>query len=71
MHRSSRAIATAAVVAALGGLAAVALGAQPGRTATTRAKPLAPVVVTRTVTDVHTVTRVKRDLPPVQGGSGR
>ena len=70
MQRSSRAIATAAVVAALGGLAAIALGAQ-ARPAVTTVRALPPLVVTRTVTDVHTVTRVRRDLPPLQGGSGR
>ncbi len=70
MQRSSRAFATAAVVAGLGGLAAVALGSQPARRGVTTVRPLPPRVVTRTVTDVHTVTRVRRDLPPLPGEHG-
>jgi len=66
MQRStSRALASAAVVAGLGGLAAIALGSQPGRRRAT-ATTLTPRVVVRTQTDVHTITRVKRDLPPLQ-----
>jgi hypothetical protein len=70
VQRSSRAFATAAVVAGLGGLAAVALGAQPARRGATTVRALPPLVVTRTVTDVHTVTRVRRDLPPLTNGQG-
>lgn len=62
MQRSSRAVASAAVVAGLGGLAAIALGSQPGRR---RVVTVTPRVVVRTQTDVHTITRVKRDLPPL------
>jgi hypothetical protein len=67
VQRSSRAVATAAVVAGLGGLAAIALGSQPGprRTATTR--PLPPLRVVRTQVEVNTITRIKRDLPPAPG----
>lgn len=66
MQRSSRAVATAAVVAGLGGLAAIALGSQPGRTRTATTRPLPPLRVVRTQVEVHTITRVKRDLPPAQ-----
>jgi len=67
MQRStSRALASAAVVAGLGGLAAIALGSQPGRRRATAATTLTPRIVVRTQTDVHTITRVKRDLPPLQ-----
>jgi len=70
VQRSSKAIATTAVVAGLGGLAAIALGAQPARRAATTVRPLPPRIVTQTVTDVHTVTRIRRDLPPLPAGSG-
>lgn len=66
MQRSSRAVATAAVVAGLGGLAAIALGSQPGRTRTATTRPLPPLRVVRTQVEVHTITRIKRDLPPAQ-----
>ncbi len=71
MQRSSRALATAAVVAGLGALAAIALGSQPGRRRATAAIAPTPRVVVRTQTDVHTVTRVERDLPPLPGTNGR
>ncbi len=68
MQRISRVIATAAVVAGLGGLAAVALGSQPaGRGATTKTM-LAPLRVVRTQVEVQTITRVRHDLPPKAGG---
>lgn len=67
MQRSSRAVATAAVVAGLGGLAAIALGSQPGRTRTATTRPLPPLRIVRTQVQIQTITRVKRDLPPVQG----
>lgn len=66
MQRSSRAVATAAVVAGLGGLAAIALGSQPGRSRTATVRPLPPLRIVRTQVEVHTITRVKHDLPPAQ-----
>jgi hypothetical protein len=66
VQRSSRAFATAAVVAGLGGLAAIALGSQPDRRGTAAKTALTPLRVVRTQTEVHTITRVRRDLPPIQ-----
>ncbi len=66
MQRSSRALASAAVVAGLGGLTAIALGSQPDRHGTTTKTALTPLRVVRTQVEVHTVTRVRRDLPPLQ-----
>lgn len=66
MQRSSRAVATAAVVAGLGGLAAVALGSQPDARRAATARPLPPLRIVRTQVEVHTITRIERDLPPLQ-----
>ena len=68
MQRSSRALASAAVVAGLGGLAAVALGSQPAKQSATTRVVLAPLRVVRTQVEVQTITRVRRDLPPRAGG---
>ncbi len=68
MQRSSRAIATAAVVAGLGGLAAIALGSQPARHGATTKVVLTPIRVVRTQVEVQTIVRVRHDLPPKAGG---
>jgi hypothetical protein len=66
VQRSSRALASAAVVAGLGGLTAIALGSQPDRHGATTKTALTPLRVVRTQVEVHTITRVRRDLPPLQ-----
>jgi type IV secretory pathway VirB10-like protein len=61
---SRTAIATAAVIAGLGGLATAALTARPGGGTTVAATAPAPRPIVRTTTEVHTIVRVRRDLPP-------
>jgi len=62
------AIPTAAVVAGLGALAAVALTSQRGGDGSAAAAATAPPPRVRTVrvVEVHTITRVRRDLPPAR-----
>jgi hypothetical protein len=62
---SRTAIATAAVLAGLGGLATAALTSRPDGGAPTAAATT-PAPGGRTTTEVHTIVRVRRDLPPAQ-----
>jgi len=60
---SRTAVATAAVIAGLGGLATAALTSRPDGGAPT-AVATAPPPLVRTTTEVHTIVRVRHDAPP-------